>query len=553
MHQLVCKLKDLKPDLRRLNKDKFSHIYQQCNLLREQLFQIQEAIKGNAGSELITKELETIKELNWRLKAARLMKLQQVKQEWVQEGDTDSRLFHAWVKKRRLKNHISFIHNSSGQVVEKKSEIAQVVVDYFQKMIGVTEWTKDIQNNIIGEGRVLSVEQQIQLIAPISAEDVKKHLFDIPPCKSPGPDGFNSGFFKHQWHLVGDLVTKAVLEFFKDGVTLQQINHTNIWLIPKAEPQSIECILDSLKEFKETTGLMLNYDKIFLLPDNVMKKIMALCRNFLWSSTPDYKKCPLVSWDEVCLPKQEGGLGLKNLLKWNQACLMKLLWDIANKKDTIWVKWIHNKYLKGSSVWDYTTKPDDCYYWKKLVQTRCLFMGMNMTSCYTVKEGYNWLVGSNPKVEWFDMVWNKWSIPKHCFITWLIWRGRLLTKDRLSRFINLDTTCGLCNNGVESVDHLFCSCALARLILENISQWIHVDIAAGSIRELGSRVGKGKNRKSRRTIATCIAASCYFIWKARNGKLHNNREAAKEHIVQGIKAAVTMAIGHKVNINSVAL
>ncbi|VFQ75989.1 unnamed protein product [Cuscuta campestris] len=408
----------------------------------------------------------------------------------------------------------------------------------------------------------------------------------------------------------------------------------------KAEPQSIECILASLKEFKETTGLMLNYDKsqvylggvsedesqsiiertnmsrgtfpfrylggpisasriserecdklveklttqitswttkhlsyagrarlintvlygviffwcrIFLLPDNVMKKIMALYRNFLWSSTPDYKKCPLVSWDEVCLPKQEGGLGLKNLLKWNQACLMKLLWDIANKKDTLWVKWIHNKYLKGSSVWDYTTKPDDCYYWKKLVQTRCLFMGMNMTSCYTVKEGYNWLVGSNPKVEWFDMVWNKWTIPKHCFITWLIWRGRLLTKDRLSRFINLDTTCGLCNNGVESVDHLFCSCALARLILEDISQWIHVDITAGSIRELGSRVGKGKNRKSRRTIATCIAASCYFIWKARNGKLHNNREAAKEHIVQGIKAAVTMSIGHKVNINSVAL
>ncbi|RAL37786.1 hypothetical protein DM860_000480 [Cuscuta australis] len=31
MHQLVCNLKDLKPGLRRLNKDKFSHIYQQCN------------------------------------------------------------------------------------------------------------------------------------------------------------------------------------------------------------------------------------------------------------------------------------------------------------------------------------------------------------------------------------------------------------------------------------------------------------------------------------------------------------------------------------------
>ncbi|KAJ8421931.1 hypothetical protein Cgig2_031348 [Carnegiea gigantea] len=35
--------------------------------------------------------------------------------------------------------------------------------------------------------------------------DIKTALFSIPNIKSPGPDGFNSGFFKHTWHKLGTL------------------------------------------------------------------------------------------------------------------------------------------------------------------------------------------------------------------------------------------------------------------------------------------------------------------------------------------------------------
>ena len=30
----------------------------------------------------------------------------------------------------------------------------------------------------------------------------------------------------------------------------------------------------------------------------------------------------------ICLPKSEGGLGLKDLFSWNQACVMQNLWAI---------------------------------------------------------------------------------------------------------------------------------------------------------------------------------------------------------------------------------
>lgn len=32
-------------------------------------------------------------------------------------------------------------------------------------------------------------------------------------------------------------------------------------------------------------------------------------------------------------------MGIKDLVSWNTAAMMKHLWDIARKKDILWVKW----------------------------------------------------------------------------------------------------------------------------------------------------------------------------------------------------------------------
>ncbi|KAJ8420029.1 hypothetical protein Cgig2_011568 [Carnegiea gigantea] len=58
-----------------------------------------------------------------------------------------------------------------------------------------------------------------------------------------------------------------------------------------------------------------------------------------------YKKTPYVAWQEVCLPKENEGIGLKNLEAWNKAWIAKLVWEVAKKKDSLWIKWVHGKYL----------------------------------------------------------------------------------------------------------------------------------------------------------------------------------------------------------------
>jgi hypothetical protein len=52
----------------------------------------------------------------------------------------------------------------------------------------------------------------------------------------------------------------------------------------------------------------------------------------------------------VCVPKEEGGLGVINLEKHNQALLMKNLDKFFNHKDTPWVSLIWEKYYSNGKL-----------------------------------------------------------------------------------------------------------------------------------------------------------------------------------------------------------
>ena len=59
----------------------------------------------------------------------------------------------------------------------------------------------------------------------------------------------------------------------------------------------------------------------------------------------------------MCDHKKVGGLGFRSIKEWNKAAIGKLVWHIGNKKDELWVKWVHAVYDKNNNWWDWQAPP----------------------------------------------------------------------------------------------------------------------------------------------------------------------------------------------------
>ncbi|KAK4382251.1 Transposon TX1 uncharacterized protein [Sesamum angolense] len=136
------------------------------------------------------------------LKASKLEQImlrQRAKLQWLKGGDQCSRIFFRRVATRRANKRVFQIFDDDGNEQTDSTVINSIFVEFFQGLLGETG-----------------------LIGPLTYGR-----------QSPGPDGFSSGFFKAAWPVVGEEVSSAIIDFFKMGRLLKQLNASLLTLIPK--------------------------------------------------------------------------------------------------------------------------------------------------------------------------------------------------------------------------------------------------------------------------------------------------------------------------------
>ncbi len=74
------------------------------------------------------------------------------------------------------------------------------------------------------------------------------------------------------------------------------------------------------------------YLSLFPIPVGVAHRIKKIQRDFLWEGMGGEFRYHLISWDRVCTPIHCGGLGIRNLVTFNQALLGKWLWRCATER-----------------------------------------------------------------------------------------------------------------------------------------------------------------------------------------------------------------------------
>jgi hypothetical protein len=75
-------------------------------------------------------------------------------------------------------------------------------------------------------------------------------------------------------------------------------------------------------------SLQVSWSDIFILPKKIIRDISKRFNQFLWNGKDsDFAKAK-VAWSDVCFPKKEGGLGLKNLEVWNRTSILRHIWNL---------------------------------------------------------------------------------------------------------------------------------------------------------------------------------------------------------------------------------
>jgi hypothetical protein len=79
----------------------------------------------------------------------------------------------------------------------------------------------------------VSSEENQEICALPSKQEILSTLSSIGSTKTPGPDGFTTLFYKKYWDIVKHVVLRCVWNFFSTNHLLKEQNHTFIALVPK--------------------------------------------------------------------------------------------------------------------------------------------------------------------------------------------------------------------------------------------------------------------------------------------------------------------------------
>ncbi|XP_074306227.1 uncharacterized protein LOC141641468 [Silene latifolia] len=178
-------------------------------------------------------------------------------------------------------------------------------------------------------------------------------------------------------------------------------------------------------------------------------------------------------------------------------------------------------YIKQNTWKDYTPTANTSWAWRKICQVKELmkdyvFDSARNTQRYSVSQGYKWLVPDVEDVWWHPWSTNRWVVPKHGFVAWVMAHGKLLTQDRLQRLQLTQTNqCFLCGVAAEDHSHLFFQCAYSEICCKLISDWCKVRLPTQDCVQwwISARY---RSLGMKQIIGVILTSLVYHIWMCRN-------------------------------------
>ena len=108
----------------------------------------------------------------------------------------------------------------------------------------------------------------VMLCSKFREVEILETLNQCGGSKSPGPDGFNFNFIKHNWEIIGEDIKSALFSFYESGYIPRDCNASFITLIPKCENPS------ELGDYRPISLVGCVYKLILKILANRLKRVL---------------------------------------------------------------------------------------------------------------------------------------------------------------------------------------------------------------------------------------------------------------------------------------
>jgi hypothetical protein len=229
-----------------------------------------------------------------------------------------------------------------GQATEQEATRMKNILQEFCNRSGQTpNWTK---SGILFSKHVDNhISQVIRNIFPVPVIDSNfVHLGH--PLIIPGKDR-NAAY-------------NFVLEKFKSKLSTykaDQLSHA-------ARLELIKSVFSSIPVY---------YMSNILFTKKFIAKLTGIIRHFWWTGIrqePNSKSLCLRAWKDICTPKKEGGLGIRNLQAMNQALIVMAAWRLADQPNNFLHLVLKSKYFPESSIWRPNSNVPKSAFWASILK-----------------------------------------------------------------------------------------------------------------------------------------------------------------------------------------